>query len=163
MSNEYSPDDAVDAIDLTILASLARVLDQIDPVPPGLVDRTLFALTLEGLHTEVMELQRLEQPALAVRGQDRTVQARTITFTSDSITAMVTLSRAASGGVRIDGWAAPATRYEIELHRPDGVLHGASDDDGSFVLADVPPGPASLVLRRVDGQGPAVSTPVVEL
>ena len=162
MSREYSADEAVDATDLALVADLARVLDRLDPMPQGIVDRTLFALTLEGLHTELMELAWLEAPALAVRGE-QTVQARTITFTSEQVTAMITLSVSPSGGVRVDGWAAPATRFDIELHRPDGVLHARSDHDGAFVLPDVPPGPAGLVLRRADGSGPAVSTPVIEL
>ena len=161
MSREYSADEAVDATDLALVADLARVLDRVDPMPPGIVDRALFALTLEGLHAELMELAWLEEPTLAVRGE-QTVQARTITFTSEQVTAMITLSVSPSGGVRVDGWIAPATGFDIELHRPAGVLHARSDDDGAFVLPDVPHGPAGLVLRRSDGTGPAVSTPVIE-
>jgi len=162
MSTEYSADETVDARDLAVLADLARVLDTLDPMPVGIVDRTLFALTLDRLHTEVMDLVRLEAPLAAVRG-GQTVHARTITFTSEQVTAMITLSVSPSGAVRVDGWVAPATRFDIELHRPDCVLHAQSDDDGAFVLPDVPAGPAGLVLRRADGTGPAVSTPVIEL
>lgn len=38
-----------------------------------------------------------------------------------------------------------------------------SDGDGRFVFDAVDRGPASLVVRRADGAGGAVSTPVIEL
>lgn len=157
---EHSEHDPLDEQDVAVLAGLGRLLERMDPVPPRLVDRTLFALTLEALHTEVMDLQLLQAPELAVRG-DVTVEARTITFTADPVTVMITLSVSPSGGVRVDGWAAPARRYEVELLRPGGSTQTQTDDDGSFVLPDVPPGPAGLVLRH--GTGPAVRTPVIEL
>ena len=157
--NEHSEHDLLDEHDVAVLTGLGRVLARVDPVPPGLVDRTLFALTLEGLHTEVMGLQLLEVPESAVRGD--LVEARTITFTSEPVTVMITLSVSPTGGVRVDGWAAPAGPYEVELLRPGGSTRTQTDDDGSFVLPDVPPGPAGLVLRH--GKGPAVRTPVIEL
>lgn len=159
MSRDWSPDEPVDAADLDVVAGLARVLDTLDPVPAGITDRILFALTLEGLHAEVMELHRLVEPEPALRGSEPDL-ARTITFTGSEVTAMISLS-SERGLVRVDGWVAPAGRYAVELHRPDGVVAAESDDDGRFVL-QVPPGPASLVLRQ-GPDGPAVSTPVVEL
>ena len=163
-----SPDEPLDTEDVTLLARLARIFHEADPAPEGLVDRSLFALTLEGLHTEVAELQRAEGPVLALRGANEgtgaaSVESRTITFLADSVTVLVALSAGESGSVRIDGWTAPATVFAIELYRPDGVTGGVSDDDGRFVIADVPPGPASLVMRRADGTGRAVSTPVIDL
>lgn len=158
--NQHSEHDPLDEQDAAVLARLGRVLERVDPVPAGLVERTLFALTLEGLHTQVMDLQLLHAPELAVRG-DATVEARTITFTAEPVTVMITLSVSPSGGVRVDGWAAPARRYEVQLLRPDGSTQTHTDDDGSFVLPDVPPGPAGLVLRH--GAGPAVRTPMIEL
>lgn len=159
---EYEPDEGMDARDLAALAALGRVVEAVDPVPAGLVDRALFALTLDRLQAEMVELVRLETPALAVRGDAETVEARTITFTADPCTVMISLSAGASG-VRVDGWVAPAVRCVVEVYRPEGRIATESDDDGCFVLADVPHGPASFVLRRVDGTGPTVSTPVIEL
>jgi hypothetical protein len=160
--SEYSADEGMDARDLAVLAALGRVAEAVDPVPEGLADRALFALTLERLQAEMVELVRLDTPALAVRGDAEMVQARTITFTADPCTVMISLS-AAENGVRVDGWVAPAVRCTVELYRPEGRIATESDDDGCFVLADVPPGPASFVLRRLDGTGPTVSTPVIEL
>ena len=47
--SEYSPDDLMDARDRQVLAELGRVVRQVDPVPDGLADRSLFALTLAAL------------------------------------------------------------------------------------------------------------------
>ena len=158
---EYSPEEPMDARDRAVLADLGRVARQVDPVPDGLAERSLFAVTLAGLHDEMVELVRLEAPALALRGEDA-VEARTITFTADPCTVMITLSRA-EDGIGIDGWVAPAMRCTVDLHRPDGRIGSETDDDGCFVIEGVPAGPASLVLRRADGTGPAVTTPVIEL
>lgn len=166
--SEYSPDEVLDLRDRSVLADLARVVATVDPVPVGLADRALFALTLAGLHEEIVELTRLSTPELAVRGEDRTdetVRARTITFTAEPCTVMITLSPAGASdeGWRVDGWVAPAARYAVELVRPGTSVAAESDDDGCFVLDGVPAGPASLVLRRADGTGPTVATPVIEL
>ncbi|MDO8105740.1 hypothetical protein Q6348_00830 [Isoptericola sp. b441] len=158
---EYSPDEPMDARDRTLLARLGRVVRTVDPVPDGLADRALFAITLDGLESELVELVRLQTPEPALRGEE-TVTARTVTFTADPCTVMITLSPGA-GGIRVDGWIAPAVRCDVALFRPDGEIRTESDDEGCFVLEDVPTGPASLVLRRSDGTGPAVSTPVIEL
>lgn len=167
MSERHLPSDPLDQEDREILADLARIVTRLDPVPDGLAERALFALTLEGLHAEVMELHRVDAPALALRGDDwadtAAVEARTITFSTDSVTVLVSLSAGPAGGVRIDGWSAPATRFAVELYRPDGCTGTESDDEGCFVIPEVAPGPASLVLRRIDGAGPTVSTPVIEL
>ncbi|HMO10231.1 MAG TPA: hypothetical protein PKB06_01715 [Actinotalea sp.] len=159
--SEYSPDEPMDARDRALLAELARVVEKVDPVPDGLAERALFALTLADLQAEMVELVRMELPELAVRSEEQ-VLARTITFTAEPCTVMVTTS-AGPDGVRIDGWVAPAARCTITVYRPDGELHAESDGEGRFVIEAVPSGPASLVLRRVDGVGPTVSTPVIEL
>ena len=146
--SEYSPQDPMDARDRALLADLGRVVRQVDPVP-------------DGLESELVELVRVEAPEPALRGEE-TVTARTVTFTADPCTVMITMSPG-PGGVRVDGWIAPSMRCEITLFRPDGEVRAESDDEGCFVLEDVPTGPASLVLRRSDGAGPTVSTPVIEL
>ncbi|WP_251153525.1 hypothetical protein [Cellulosimicrobium sp. Marseille-Q4280] len=161
--SKHSPDEPLDAVDVALLADLARIADELDPVPAGLVERSLFAITLAGLEAEVMELEYVQAPAMSVRGDAPPVEARTITFTSESVTVMISLSPAEGGRVRVDGWAAPATALRVELHRPGSVTETASDDDGRFVFDAVDRGPASLVVRRADGTGGAVSTPVIEL
>jgi hypothetical protein len=157
-----SPDVPMDARDLMLLEGLGRVFSSVDPPPAGLAERALFALTLDDLHAEMVELTRVEMPELAVRGEE-TVEARTVTFTAEPCTVMVTLSPSDEGAVRVDGWVAPAARYSVVLYRPDARVTVESDDDGRFVIDHVPQGPASLVLRLNDDSGPAVSTPVIEI
>jgi hypothetical protein len=160
---QHSPDEPLDEVDLSLLADLARLTEALDPVPDGLAERSLFAITLASLEAEVMELEYVRVPEASVRGDAPPVEARTITFTSESVTVMISLSPVDGGRVRIDGWAAPATSLRVELHRPGSVTETTSDDDGRFVFEAVDRGPASLVVRRAGGSGVAVSTPVVEL
>ncbi|MBD7980002.1 carboxypeptidase-like regulatory domain-containing protein [Oerskovia merdavium] len=159
----YSPDDPLDTVDLEILADLARISAMLDPVPGGLVERSLFAITLAGLEAEVMELEYVRVPEMSVRGEAPPVEARTITFTAESLTVMITLSTRDDTRIRIDGWAAPAGELAVELHRPDGMVSTTTDEDGRFVFEDVAPGPASLLLRTPGADGDAVTTPIIEL
>ncbi|GAA4736401.1 hypothetical protein GCM10023216_32060 [Isoptericola chiayiensis] len=154
-------DQAFDASDAALLARVAALDERLDPVPDGLTERSLFAMTLAGLEAEVMELQVVEAPVGSVRS-DAPVETRTITFTHERLTVMIALS---AGGdrdtVRVDGWLAPAAPLAIELRRPDeDPRTTTSDEDGRFVIDDVPRGPASLLIRQ--GETP-VTTPVVEL
>ncbi|WP_084800470.1 hypothetical protein [Promicromonospora kroppenstedtii] len=168
----FDPKGALDAEDGAVLTRLARAVGAVDPVPEGLVERSLFAITLAGLEAELMEAVYLDAPLAGVRGAAAAAraddaapaEAKTITFTHDSLTVMITLSPSAGGKVRIDGWAAPAAGLDVELHRPGvDVLTTASDEDGRFAFDSVERGRASLVVRRTDGGGGAVSTPIIEL
>lgn len=167
----YDPDGPPDDVDAALLARIGRLVALLDPVPPGLVERSQFAATLAGLETEVMELSYIDRSLTGVRssdaggGESPPVEARTITFTHDTLTVMISLSAADGGRVRVDGWAAPAGELTIELFRPGAdVLGVVSDEDGRFSFESVDRGPASLVVRRSEADGgAAVSTPVIEL
>lgn len=168
----FDPKGVLDADDGAVLTRLAWVVEELDPVPSDLVERSLFAITLAGLEADLMEAAYLDGPLAGVRGAaaaaraDDTapVEAKTITFTHDSLTVMISLSPAAGGRVRIDGWAAPASSLHVELHRPGAdVVSVTSDEDGRFAFVSVDRGRASLVVRRTDGGGGAVSTPIIEL
>ena len=166
------PKGLLDAEDGALLARLAQLVETADPVPSELVERSLFAITLAGLEADLMEAVYLDEPLAGVRGAaaapraDDTApaEAKTITFTHDSLTVMISLSPSAGGRVRIDGWAAPAAGLDVELHRPGvDVITVVSDEDGRFAFDSVERGRASLVVRRTDGGGGAVSTPIIEL
>ena len=98
--------EELDPSDFALLNSLRAFYDERDPVPDGLVDRIQFHLTLDALHTEVATLTHLDMSAAGTRSTT-TEAVRTITFTSDSLTTMVTVTPLGDGTVRIDGWAAP--------------------------------------------------------
>lgn len=150
--------------DLALLADLGRVVAAVDPVPTGLAERALFALSLERLEAEVLELQLFADAGIRSEASEasETVEARTVTFASARITVMITVTPDAPGWVRVDGWVAPAGRYLVSVRRAEGGSALETDDEGGFVLERVGTGPASLVLRRADGTGPTVSTPVTE-
>lgn len=154
------PDAPLDLADEKVLSALGAVVTTLDPVPEGLVDRVLFAMTLESLHVETMELRRIGVPESVLRGDEAPVEAQTITFTSADLSVMISLSPA-DGDVRVDGWISEPGVRSVELHRLGAQDETRTDAEGRFVFARVPHGQVSLVIR--DGDRSPVSTPVIEL
>ncbi len=152
----HNPNDPLDTVDVYLLNRIAEVAELVDPVPPGLVERSLLAVTLAGIEAEAMD-----SVFLRASGALDDVDARTIAFTSQALTVWISLSATRQGQVRIDGHAAPAGVLRVELHRPALVSQTASDGEGRFVFDAVDHGAASLIVRATDGR--AVSTPVIEL
>lgn len=157
---DRSADAALDDIDEQILRRMAEMYSEADPVPPDLEVRSQFAITLDALHAEVAELQRWGAESLATRAEAPT-GVETITFSSSSLTTMVTVSPAGAGTVRIDGWAAPGAGLPVELRLEGGSEHTVADEDGRFVFENVPRGLAQFVLRPMGGQ--PVITPSLQL
>lgn len=154
----------LDPQDEQILREMASLYADLDPVPDGLVERLQFAMTLDALHAEVARLQRQAEPVGARTEDVGATAAQTITFTSPSLTTMITISPAGPERVRIDGWAAPGGGVSVELRVVDGRLHTTADADGRFVFDDVPRGLAQFVLRPPVGHThPPVITPSIEL
>jgi len=152
----------LDAEDARVLDRVATVYDTLDPVPDGLVERIQFGITLDALHAEIAELQR-SGGLVGVRGDDVT-EAQTITFTSASLTTMVTVTPTGSDRVRIDGWITPGADVSIELRTAEGTQTTTADEDGRFVLDDLPHGYAQFVIRPPSGSGqPPVVTPSIQL
>jgi hypothetical protein len=136
--------------------------DFVDPVPNGLVERIQFGITLDALHAEIAELQHSSDLA-GVRSEEAT-EAQTVTFTSASVTTMVTITPTSADRTRIDGWLVPGGGVSIELRAVDGSHHAAADPDGRFVFDDVPRGLAQFVLRPPKGSTQsAVVTPSIEI
>jgi hypothetical protein len=152
----------IDAADIRALDQVAALYQSVDPVPAGLIERLKFGITLDGLHAEIAELQRSEGLA-GVRSSEAT-EAQTITFTSASLTTMVSITPMSADRVRIDGWVAPGGGVSVELHIADHSLHTLADSDGRFVFDDVPRGMAQFVLRTPSAvpQKPVV-TPSIEI
>jgi hypothetical protein len=152
---------AVDDVDVQILRQTAALFDALDPVPAGLVDRINFGLTLEALHAEVAELQRSANLAGVRADTDSDVQ--TITFTSSSLTTMITVTPASGDRVRVDGWIAPGGPVAVELRSRVESRRTTADEDGRFVFEDVPRGLAQFVLQPAGAEGPTVVTPAIEI
>lgn len=147
---------AIDDVDAGVLRRTARIFDMLDPVPAGLVDRINFGLTLEALHAEIAVLQRGGE-LVGVRTETGD-GVQTVTFTSATLTTMITVTPSSGDQVRIDGWIAPGARVSVELRAQTGSQQTVADDDGRFVFEDVLHGHAQFVLRA---PGAAAARPVV--
>lgn len=154
--------EPLDADDFALLNSLRAYYDEHDPVPDGLVERIQFELTLDALHAEVATLTQLDLADAGARSTE-TEAVRTITFTTESITTMVTLTPEGEGEgtVRVDGWAAPGAGIRVEILLANGPRETHADADGRFVFEAVPRGLAKFALHPEAG-GTVVS-PTIEL
>ena len=154
----------IDDADGHVLGVLRGIYEAGDPVPPSLLDRVKFAITLDDLEAEVARLQREAVPQIAARSEDL-LKAQTVTFTSEALSTMVTITPLSVGRVRLDGWASPGGGLDVELRVGDTVHHTVADEDGRFVFEDVTRGLAQFVLRpRADGEAEnRVITPAIEL
>jgi hypothetical protein len=152
----------IDAEDDRILAQLAALYHDIDPPPAGMVERIQFGITLDALHAEIAELQRNAERAGVRSGE--AIEAQSVTFTSASMTTMVTITASSGDRVRIDGWVAPGGGVTVELRIAGESRTTMADADGRFVFADVPRGMAQFLLRPPAGtsQTPVV-TPSIEI
>lgn len=152
----------IDDLDLRALEELAALYAELDPVPDGLVERIQFGITLDALEAEIAQLQRSAD--LAGVRSDETAEAQTVTFTSSTVTTMITITPTSADHARIDGWAAPGGGYTITLRTEFGTEETVADEDGRFVFANVSRGLAQFVLRPPAGSSqPAVVTPSLQL
>ena len=159
--------------DGVLLDQLRHLWEETDPPPADLAERVLFRLALEDLEFELLQL-RGELDPVGARGPDplpapnadpldarSAEKVRTVTFGSDSLTVMVTLSGQHPQGRRIDGWIAPGAALRIELRTPRGVQQTMADQTGRFSLSDVPAGLVQLVIHPTEGAAVALTRPVV--
>ncbi|MFC5826409.1 hypothetical protein [Nonomuraea insulae] len=138
-SPHFTPEDQL------LAEEIADVYRLIDPVPATLVERLQFALALES--PEFAVLRPYEDAVLpaGVRGGE---DSRTITFDSEILTIMISVSARDDHAVRVDGWLAPPGDHLVELRTGQGAHTVRADDQGRFVLDVVPRGLSQLVVRQ---------------
>lgn len=153
--------EPLDTADSAALNAVRAYFDEIDPVPDGLVERIQFEITLDALTAEVATLTRIDLADAGVRSTT-TEAVRTITFTSETLTTMVTITQHADASVRIDGWAAPGGKIQVEVQLSGGSEQTVADEDGRFAFSCLPSGLARFVLHRGDA-GSTVISPTIEL
>jgi hypothetical protein len=153
MTDHLTPDGTaaaarLDASDQALLDGVASMLDVVDPVPADLVQRVQFALALDEIYDEVARISRVQDDALAVRTElTEATRTETLTFSAERLTAMVTLSAAGPGRVRLDGWVSPRGVRRVDLR---GQGHGEqvrTDESGRFVADGVRAGFLQLVFH----------------
>jgi len=157
-------EQGLDATDFALLNSLRAYYDENDPVPDGLVERIQFEITLAALEAEVATLTQLDLSTAGARSSG-TEDVRTITFTSQSLTTMVTITPLSGGTVRVDGWAAPGAGIRVEVLLAGDAQETVADEDGRFVFAELPTGLAKFALHPLDPAAGAstVLSPTIEL
>jgi hypothetical protein len=155
--------EPLDSTDAALLNSLRAYYDEHDPMPDGLADRIQFELTLDALHAEVGTLTTMDLAGAHVRSA-ATEAVRTITFTSESLTTMVTLTPQPDGTIRVDGWATPGANVRVEVLLTDAARETYADSDGRFVFEDLPSGLAKFALHVPRGaEFATVLSPTIEL
>jgi hypothetical protein len=141
-----------DSTDETILRELRETAARLDPCPADLVERITFALTVQALQAEVAQLTSQAELVSRSFATQEPAEATTVTYSTESVSIMVSLSRDAVGRARLDGWltCGPA-QVELDLGA-HGTRTADADADGRFVLPDLPPGPAHLLVRPPQGR-----------
>jgi hypothetical protein len=150
----------MDDVDVALLGQIRDLYGEVDPMAADLVDRIQFALALEDLDVEVFRLSAESGVLAGVRGAEET---RTITFDSDSLTIMFSISPSGTTAVRLDGWLAPPAAHRVELRTENGPMETSADADGRFAVDDVPHGLAQLIVHPATGGTRSVVTPSVVL
>jgi hypothetical protein len=164
LEQERLAGEPLDATDGSVLQEVAALYEQVDPVPPDLVDRIRFSLALDEMFSEVARITRLPADAMAVRSEPTAeVRTETLTFSTDELTVMVSVSRGGRTGLRIDGWVAPAAVTAVQLRLQDETRELVTDESGRFVLEGLPEGFAQMTFRSSEEERGSVVTPVFEL
>ena len=157
-----SAGEPIDADDLRALAAIRAIYQASDPVPSDLADRAKFAMTVAALEAEIAEITSSELDLAGVRS---TVyeRAATITFSSDHLSAMITIEVMDDGAARLSGWVtSPA--LGVELRERSRTQTTTADEEGRFGFASVERGLVHLVFRRTDAQEERpVITPAIEI
>ena len=160
MNGQRHP-EPMDQRDLDVLGDLVDVYDRLDPMPARLPELVLFGLQVSDLDAEVARLVESELSTAGAPGIRGVEYARRVTFSSDSLTVMISVQAQPDHALRLDGWAAPGGRLRAEL-RSEGRSRSADGDaPGRFVFESVPSGSVQLVLHPTSDSDPAISIPVV--
>jgi hypothetical protein len=130
------------AEDDAMMAKVARLVDELDPPPDGLVERAQFAIAIDDIDVEAARWA-IDRPLAGVRGG----VPGTITFFVGDLTVMVNVTRTGERQ-RIDGWLVPAGEHAVEVRVADhGSTETTADEGGRFVLTEVPRGTTQILVR----------------
>lgn len=149
----------IDATDEQILHALGEIVSASDPVPAGLTDQVKFALTVEALGAQIAEL--LETTPVGVRSTYDTF--RTVTFSGDELTVLLSLEPEHRPRRRITGWLS-TPHATVRVHGPDGEVEVQVDEDGRFEAEFSRTGLVHMVIHPTgQRQGRPVITPPIQM
>ena len=146
------------AEDDAMMAKVAYLVDELDPPPPGLIERAQWAIAIDDIDVEAARWAN-DRPLAGVRGG----APGTITFFVGDLTVMVNVTRTGERQ-RIDGWLVPAGEHGVEVRVADhGSTETTADEGGRFVLTEVPRGTTQILVRMNADRPRTVVTPTVVL
>ena len=152
--NAHDADAPLTDDDLTLLAALAEAQEAADPMPPGMLDRIVWAVSLELMNAELAVLTSdALQPARA--------EVDTLTFTASTTSLMVTWTPC-DEGVQVAGWITGGG-VRVDLHTSTAVYTSTSDATGRLEWPAMQPGSVRFVIHPVRAGDRAVATPFVEI
>lgn len=144
--------------DAELVAALRAMWHEQDPVPADLSERVLVAVGMDDLELELLLLSQTAE----LTGARSAQTARTLTFSGDAVSVMVTISPSRRHRFRLDGWVAPLANGRVEARHSSGQdVEAPVDGDGRFVLHDVPAGLVQLVYHpggSTDGDAHGAAT-----
>jgi len=161
MTDEPTFEQPLDEVDAALLDDLRTTLQIADPMPHDLDQRVQLALTVQALHAEIAELQRLPGELTGVRSRDYE-RVDTVTFTSASLSAVVTITRVDGDSARVDGWV-DGDLAEVELRERSRTSSVTVDPAGRFAFAHVERGLVQFLFRFADAEISPVITPSMEI
>ena len=152
----------IDEQDLRVLATLRTVVQASDPVPSGLAERAKFAMSVAALEAEIAEITTTTSELAGVRSTQYD-RASTITFSSDHLSAMITIEVMDGGTARISGWVTSPPVW-VELRERSRTQSTTTDTEGRFSFGSAERGLVHLVFRRTDApEERPVITPAIEI
>lgn len=156
----------LDERDALVLNAFASLYEAVDPMPGDLIERVSFGLALDEVFAEVARLTRNAAKEVGARS-DTTASpdvTTTLTFTSERLTAMLTITDLGRGQVRVDGWLDPAEPMVVRVRQGTGANDVVADETGRFVFETLDRGFAQLSFRDPsDPETALVITPGFEL
>lgn len=152
----------LDDEDTRVLATLRAALDAVDPPPRDLAESVKFRLTVAALEAEVADMVASSPELAGARGTTYH-RAATVTFSSETLSAMVSIEPDDAGTSTISGWTSEGD-VEVELRERSRTRTTTSDAHGRFRFSGVERGLTHFVFRAHGaGDSPPVITPAIEI
>lgn len=139
-----------------VMASLALYLDDVEPMPTGLLETAVAAYTWRNVDAELLDLlvDSVEADLELVRAESA---VRVIAFGSPDRGVHFECHRV-EAHYRLEGIVQPPAPVIIVAERPGETMTVRTDEAGSFDLGPIAPGSVRLVIREIDG-GVVMLTP----
>lgn len=143
--------------DDALLGELRRVIGAADPVPDRLIAAAQASLSWRTFDDDLAELLHDSSAEAALSGVRAGERGRVLSFGGERMQLEVEVS--GTGNARtLTGQLSPAGPGEVEIRHGAGQSRVELDARGRFSTAGIPAGTVSLRCR-VDGAGPALTTP----